>query len=363
MNNRNILEKLEQINDGNREICIFGAGVVGKNYGLVLLKKRGIVPNFYCDSNPDLWGKEITDGIKCISLNELKKRNPVCFIMVSIHLRDEVYEFVKGLGITDIVLYDDLCKLEFESYFEFMNRKQIAVYTCILNDYDEVKEPLVKSEECDYYLISDKKPDKDSVYKYIDIKEINIDNVDDYTRKNRYCKIKAHEIFPEYRYSIYLDGNLRIKNNQIFEKIYKLPKTRIITHAINYDDNIYLEAMRAAEHFRDNKEKISKQVEKYWLEGMPDNYGLFACGILIREHNNPICKRLMNQWWEEVKNYSKKDQISFSYVLWKNGYEKSDVNVLMNRIEDAYGRRNKYVEVERNHRKKYYNGSKNDENI
>ena len=36
-----------------------------------------------------------------MSIEELKKRNPICYIMVSLHLRDEVYKFVKDLGIRE----------------------------------------------------------------------------------------------------------------------------------------------------------------------------------------------------------------------------------------------------------------------
>ena len=358
MNQKNILDKIEEIKKGKRESCIYGAGIIGKNFGLAILKKRGIMPDFYCDSNSDLWENEVTEGIKCISIGELKKRNPVCFIMVAYAIRKEIYEFIKSLGITDIIFYDDLCEMELDSYFEFKKRKQIAVYTCISNGYDMVKEPLIDLEECDFYLISNKEPENKSIYKYIDISDIVPNDIQDFTKMNRYCKIKAHEVFPEYRYSIYLDGNLRIKNKLILDGIQRLPKTRIMTHGTNFINNIYLEAMRAGESFRDNKETIEKQVEKYWLEGMPDNFGSFLCGILIREHNNPVCKKIMNDWWEEVKIYCKKDQISLPYVLWKNGYTKEDVGILIERAEDVYNN-NKYVDVE-NHSKPYPRGKSNE---
>lgn len=346
MDKRELLIKLEQIRNEERESCIFGAGIVGRNYGLELLKKRDIKPSFYCDSNAELWGMEIKEGIKCISLEEFKKKNPVCFIMVSAHLRDEVYILVKQLGITDIVLYDELCELEIDSYFEFRNRKQIAVYTCILNNYDEVQEPEFISDKCDYYLISDKKPREGSIYKFIDIADCNIHNVKDFTRKNRYCKLKAHEIFPEYRYSIYFDGNIKLVSESILNKIYELSKSRIMAYGKNAFDCIFMEAMRAGEHFRDSKEVINKQVEKYWLEGMPENFGSFFCGVLIREHNNPICVKLMNEWWNEIERYSRKDQISFPYVLWKNGFTKNDVKVLEDDLQNL-----KYVDWNKQHKK------------
>lgn len=29
----------------------------------------------------------------------------------------------------------------------------------------------------------------------------------------------------------------------------------------------------------------------------------------------------MEKWWEQIKNFSKRDQLSLSYVLWKTGYK------------------------------------------
>ena len=193
---------------------------------------------------------------------------------------------------------------------------------------------------------SDKKSEKESVYKFIDIADCNIGNIKDFTRKNRYCKIKAHELFPEYRYSIYFDGSIKLKSDCILKKVNELPKTRIMVYSKNHFENIYMEAMRAGEHFRDNKEIISKQVEKYWLEGMPDNFGSFLCGVLIREHNNPICVKLMNEWWNEIERYSRKDQISFPYVLWKNGFTKNDVKVLEKDIQNL-----KFIDCNKQHKK------------
>ena len=81
-------------------------------------------------------------------------------------------------------------------------------------------------------------------------------------------------------------------------------------------------------HGRDDKERFLNQVEKYWIEGMPEDFGLVLPAIMIREHNNPICSRLMKEWWEEVNTYSKRDVISLSYILWRNGYSINDIGTL-----------------------------------
>ena len=74
---------------------------------------------------------------------------------------------------------------------------------------------------------------------------------------------------------------------------------------------------------KDNSDIIDKQMEAYKKEGMPLKFGLPQSGIIIRKHNDEKCKKLMEAWWQEIKNHSKRDQLSFTYALWKN----KDVNV------------------------------------
>ena len=117
-------------------------------------------------------------------------------------------------------------------------------------------------------------------------------------------------------------------DSQIVKYTQELPKTQIVTFCKNYWKDPYMEAMRVLLNKREEEEIVLKQMEKYWLEGMPDDFGLVGPGIMIREHNNPICKKIMEDWWEEVDHFSKRDMISLSYVLWKNGYTIEDVNTL-----------------------------------
>lgn len=322
------LNELMKLAQGKEyEVCIWGAGNVGTHFGRQILHEMGISVDYYCDSNAALWGKEIIDGIKCFNPQEIREKKIICFVMVSVHFQEEICRQAQGMGIEKIATYSELCELKEKTYFPFRMNKQIAVYTCILDGYDKLKEPISVSEECDYYLISDEEPDHESVYKYIDSKKCVPEFISDNIRRNRYCKMNAHKLFPQYRYSIYCDGSIHLKRN-VTEKIKSLKRTRVTALARGLWPSIYIEAMRAAEQFRDSKELLLKQAEKYWLEGMPEDFGTFACGVLIREHNNPICRKLMEDWWNEVERFSRKDQVSFPYVLWKNGYSMEDVDTI-----------------------------------
>lgn len=325
---------IELAKSGDYVVCVWGAGYLGKKIGLPLLYKRGIKVDFYCDNNCELWGQEITDGIRCISPEQLqeKKDKVICFVLVGTTKIEQVSQQIEEMGICRLVWFDDLFLGEKEEYFPFMKRKQIVFYTCIVGDYDELQEPLSISPNCDYYLVSDKKPKKETVFQYMDINQYLPENITDNTRKNRYCKINAHKIFPQYKYSVYFDGQIQM-NSSIVKFIKELPQTRIMAGSKNNWNGLYMEAMRVLINKRDTEDVVKRQIEHYWLEGMPENFGSILCNILIREHNNPVCRKLMEDWWEQVEHFSRRDMISLPYVLWKNGYSIDDVKTIENKIQ------------------------------
>ena len=64
---------------------------------------------------------------------------------------------------------------------------------------------------------------------------------------------------------------------------------------------------------------------------MPAHYGLLEATIIVVDLKNEIAIKLMNEWWDEF-NYWKsgRDQLAFTYVLWKNGFTLNDVGILGN---------------------------------
>lgn len=77
-------EKFFKNISGLYPICVFGAGLLGKQIASWLLD-NGIQPKCFCDNDPALHGKEIVVGIPCIPFDEL------------LALKDEIYVIV-GIG-------------------------------------------------------------------------------------------------------------------------------------------------------------------------------------------------------------------------------------------------------------------------
>lgn len=210
--------------------------------------------------------------------------------------------------------------------------EKIVVYTVNIGKYDELIQPLIKNRNVDFFIVSDKKPENLGKWKWIDankyIPELNLSNV----KKARYIKTHPHIIFKDYKYSIFIDGNIRCITD-ITEDIPKINKTtKIAIHPHPYRDCIYKEIESCRTTGKGNYNVMKKQIDEYKKEGMPEEFGLFETNVFIREHNDSKCIKIMEDWWNEIYTKSERDQISFTYVLWKNEYKANDIGVIYNTI-------------------------------
>ncbi len=63
-----------------------------------------------------------------------------------------------------------------------------------------------------------------------------------------------------------------------------------------------------------------KQMERYQMEGYPTKNGLATTPIMVRNHNHLDTIKHNEDWWSEIKHNSKRDQLSFNYIAWKNQF-------------------------------------------
>ena len=82
---------------------------------------------------------------------------------------------------------------------------------------------------------------------------------------------------------------------------------------------ILIDGKKAAAELREDlKKEVTELRTKYNKENYPKNNGLIISGILLRRHNDLDVIKTMESWWTELKYGSKRDQLSFNYVAWKN---------------------------------------------
>ena len=161
---------------------------------------------------------------------------------------------------------------------------------------------------------------------------------EDGNRNAKKFKVLPHRYLQEYEYSIFIDGNMKVIGdvNELIEKYLQDANVALFSHSENSLDRrncIYEEAEtilklgeknmkltpdRGILNYKDNPEIIKKQIEKYRTLGYPTNNGLITGMVILRRHNENDSIKVMEDWWKEIKYNSKRDQLSFNYVAWKN---------------------------------------------
>ena len=207
----------------------------------------------------------------------------------------------------------------------FLKPKKVrsVVYTCLTGGYDSLKEHRYIDNDWDYVCFTDNKEllaqKKCGIWEIRPLAYVGADN----TRSSRYHKINPHKLFPDYEQSIWCDGNVCICSPYLFRQIRRRKKSLLVP--VHFVRNcIYEEFAEVEKLGYEATDVLRKQRELIEHSGFPEHFGLAETNVLYRRHNEPEIIKLMEDWWYFVADYSKRDQLIFSYVLWKKGYKIKD---------------------------------------
>lgn len=221
------------------------------------------------------------------------------------------------------------CTLELN---ENNKAKKVVIYTCIIGNYDEIKDPVYVDDNCDYILITDNPNLRSDKWK-IELVPLEISEKykNNSTLISRYYKLNPHLIFEKYNYSIYVDGSIKVVSN-IAAYINNINEEVGIATFIHRDRScIYDEAKICKILKKGNLTNLKKQIRKYQEEEFPEQYGMLECGIIVTNLNNKIGLNLLNDWWSDfTEKGSLRDQLSFPYILWKHKIDVVKVGTLGN---------------------------------
>ena len=353
-------DKIAYIVSSRIPVCVRGTGKIAQQFLQVLEKALGVKINFFIDGNLSQSKGNSLFGRKIVKPGNIAEKSMACLVLVAGSKQDIFAQEMEEYGYSPVITWRELCQSDFvgsvfrnldfsQDWAYFENRKNefgsikeknykvkktsnnVAIYTCITGQYDLLKEPTSLLPDCDYYVISDKRPSGNAVYKWINIDEIVPEEVSDIVRRSRYCKINAHRIFQNYKYSIYHDGNMYVTGD-VLGYIAGTGNVGITLCRHPGNHSIFEEAAMILVSGKDKADVVVPQLNEYLNEGMPKDLPVYACGLLVREHNKPSCIRLMEDWWKEIFVYSYRDQISFPYAMWKNNVSQCDITEIEGNI-------------------------------
>lgn len=194
--------------------------------------------------------------------------------------------------------------------------KNFVVYTALFGAYDKLNEPKELYPGCEFVCFTDQANLQSKKWKviHVDLGKNTLPNV-----ANRMYKFFPHQHFPNYQSSLYVDSNIQILSNPYDLKLKYLSKYNLCMPKHFVRNCIYEEAKECIILKKESSKIIQSQMCEYKNEGMPKNFGLGENGILLRNHNNQEVIRIMGLWWEQLQKFSKRDQLSLGFVLWKSG--------------------------------------------
>ncbi len=192
--------------------------------------------------------------------------------------------------------------------------KRFVIFSAIVGVYDEILQPLVVNDLFDFVLFSDCLPEgKQGAWQ---VRRISYSNPIK-AKVARYVKTHPETLLPEYEASLWLDANVRITDDAVYERFVELYENNTLAASVKHlaYDCIYDEMFSVLDFRYESEEVAVKWGHELRKRGYPRHAGLFETGLMYRRHSNPEVKGLDAIWWSYIDTYSKRDQLSFTVAL------------------------------------------------
>ena len=192
--------------------------------------------------------------------------------------------------------------------------------TAVTIGYDlRLKHPAVYRDDVDYLYFTDGQSlPVDTQWQ---VHELPKGITDDPRKLAKIPKLNPHMIpaLCDYRYVIWVDGSMRIVNDNFVEEVLSFLDNGLVLSPHWEDrDCGYEEAAVLMETGYANQD-LKGQCDFYLSQQFPKHYGLYAAGLQARDMNVYQVKIFGEIWFQEVLDWTSRDQVSCGYALWKSG--------------------------------------------
>lgn len=199
-------------------------------------------------------------------------------------------------------------------------KNKFVVYTVITGGIDNLQQPLVKDSRFDYVLFTDIGTMRDAgVWQVRDIPYQH----ENARKRSRFPKLLPMNVLPDYEASLYIDGNIGITSQWVYDRCIDL-----------FEQNVEWAGIK--HQWRNSiKEEIDWMLKARWVHDydvlnwyrllMKDNYFstnestesfLYENNVIFRRHCENV-RIVSNIWWWSVERFVSRDQFSLMFALWK----------------------------------------------
>lgn len=191
---------------------------------------------------------------------------------------------------------------------------RFVVYTVMVGGYDNVLQPDVVDSRFDYVLFSDvKETDRIGVWEIWTFDYHNPNKV----RESRYPKMHPNELLAEYEASLYIDANVKITGNEIYDRFMELYSQGVEWGGIKTNNSCpYSEGYWVIVNAGMKKHEVFKWCHRLLKEGYPRYSEVYLNNVIYRLHNDNV-KTVDSLWWNLFLDTPPRDQLSLPYAMKK----------------------------------------------
>ena len=211
------------------------------------------------------------------------------------------------------------------------NNDDLIVYTCLIGENDGLNyQPLFKSSKLRHVCLTD-----DPNLISDDWEIVLVDRIipNDCYRSQRHFKTRPHIIFPDYKYSLYLDNTVILKKKtedflrMIFKNLSISENDPFFCLPYHSQFDLINEFNACANNNLDDQLRIYEQLNDYIKTNLNAlKKRAYWGAILLRNHNHKELVKLSEIWFSHICRYSRRDQLSIIHASLQakislNGFE------------------------------------------
>lgn len=189
----------------------------------------------------------------------------------------------------------------------------ICIYTVLFGEYDDLLPPVYLPGGIKLYCVTDRER---NVYGWEDI-VVPVESGESLLEARRF-KILPHLLFSEFDYSLFVDANTLFTGDiELLISQYLLGR-KFVMWRHPERNGISLEVMGILKGKKSDPSKTIEQLELYLnQEGLPRGTGLCESSFVWRSHRDKELTEFMEDWWSEVLNRTRRDQLGLCLLMWK----------------------------------------------
>ncbi|WP_242281368.1 rhamnan synthesis F family protein [Pantoea deleyi] len=210
----------------------------------------------------------------------------------------------------------DIAAYQKEKSERVHKKASIALVTAIIGNFDALFIPKHLEGDVDYYCFSDTLSDGYGVFDIFKPPYIDADP----RRTARYIKTNLMKYFHDYDYVVWIDANVEI-NVKVSELVLRVSDSSHSLGAIQHPvrDNLFQEAEEILAWDLDDVSVVKEQIARYEYIHNLRSEPLIESNVLVMDARDERIHNFMRIWWNEINNYSRRDQLSIGYALKEAG--------------------------------------------